>query len=189
MTVAPGPGHARHAAPEHGGESSRRASRRTRTFEARWRVSRRALAASRPDLGFPPQGDDLVLSWLVVIGDRGTSGGTAAARAVVWEDDPSRGRILYSANQVQGTWHADPDSGYAAIEIHRGPDPVLSMTVRFGSGEPWAMNAVSGDRESAIGRPACDPAYARTSLLNAPFPHGLGVGGGRYEFEGAFVWD
>ncbi len=150
--------------------------------EARWLVSRCAIGAARPDFGFAPTGRDLQLNWLVRFEQRGGQWLLSQAGATLCDAPGEPVRTIFACDHADRSvrlWiHADPQHHITGLELLGERSALLSLSVGTLPGEP--------DRRAL---PDARPllAYARTPLIGAPAPLGLGVRGGRYEFDAASI--
>ncbi|HLO39393.1 MAG TPA: hypothetical protein VK176_00090 [Phycisphaerales bacterium] len=141
-----------------------------RVFEASWLVSRRALGTSRPDFTLLGSGPEVVLRWQVCVQEVDGAWSLSRASAVVG-GSPRGGDIVILALDAESAGHelavvVDRAAMLISLRLCTGGREVLSLSVPVDS---------------------AGPAYARTSLLWAAGPDGLGVGGGRYELERVVV--
>ncbi len=159
-----------------GGEQARERGDQgaVRTIEARWLVSRQAVSAKRPELRIAGESSEITLAWRVMIRGAGASAELVEARAVLRGDSPGSDVVLVKLDQGEGAFCIrladDPGGGITSIDLLRGTVVLLSLSVRMhGEGENGARSEVT---------------YARTWLLSTAAAPALGVGGGRYEFDG-----
>lgn len=127
-----------------------------RAITVTWSVSRRALAASRPDLIHDAHGADPALV-VRVTGDHTRvtiEAGTADDRHVLVE---CIGGVSITTDPAQGCTHC---------RVIRADDVILDALLQVAAG-------AAGPRVL----------YARSDMLNAPAPVGLGLAGGRYEVD------
>lgn len=153
----------------------------TRVYEARWLVSRRAVQRSRPDLRLGGSGQELRFSWHLHLKVHDRTWTLVEAHATLYGGavgmDHPLARIHGSTAGVATQVLEDPRSGTISVEIARDGVSLLSCCIGAGSGYRILQD----------GSRAAELAYARTTLLGGSSPGGLGIRGGRYEFDGAFV--
>lgn len=147
-----------------------------RTIEARWLVSRQAVASKRPELRIAGVSSEIALSWRVLLRGAGAAAELVEARAVLRGESSESDVVLLKLDQGEGAFGVrladDPVNGVTSIDLLRGTVVLLSLSL-----------GMRGEGNGA--RP--EVTYARTWLLSTASAPALGVGGGRYEFDGGKV--
>ncbi|MCC6428012.1 MAG: hypothetical protein IT435_14475 [Phycisphaerales bacterium] len=154
-------------------------------LEAKWLISRRAVRASRPDLGFGIAGGDLSLLWQVEveIPERSRTGTPGLIRAdcriagSAHESAATLECIDARTPDVQLLLQVDAGQRITTVELRRGQSSLVLVSLGILPGELAASTS-----------PARIPlSYASTPILGDTPPRGLGISGGRYELESAAI--
>ena len=149
-------------------------------IESRWPISHRAIQQQAARAAGTGSIDGVVFSWNLRIEEHGGAWAMLAARACIQQADGSTLPLRdfgSSGRGVQVRIHHDPPTSTLDIELTEDNQRLVALCF---------VLAPSPLPRSGGARP-CKTAYASTPLLNIAAPGGLGIGGGRYEFEGVFV--